>query len=114
MARVLDLADVLELIDDRLNGLITNDKFCWSRRGRLRLSWPHYPLRERDRTARRETLSPVEDAQRGGSDETAVVHPSRRSRAPGRPAAVGSGLPAVAGLGASAAGRPDSGSGEMR
>jgi hypothetical protein len=38
MAGVFDLAHVLELIDDRFNGLITNDQFCWSRSGQLRLS----------------------------------------------------------------------------
>jgi hypothetical protein len=30
---------------DGLNGLITNDKFCWTRRGALSLSWPRsHPL----------------------------------------------------------------------
>ncbi len=31
-----------------LNGTITNDKFCMSRAGRLRLSWWRLPLRARE------------------------------------------------------------------
>jgi hypothetical protein len=78
VARVLNLADVLELIEDGLNGLITNDKFCWSRPGQLRLSWPHYPLALRASTARRTnapraSLPPSEHAHGGGSHETPLA-----------------------------------------
>ena len=36
--------------EEGFNGMITNDKFCMTRQGRLRLSWWRRPIRLRDET----------------------------------------------------------------
>ena len=110
MTRVLDLAEVLELIIGRLDGLLTHDKFCWSRHGQLRLSWPHFPLRvcqKRDRSVTGllavRHLFPVSMLTgRGGSHETVMVHTPRSRGAIRRAAALGSGVSVAAGMDASA------------
>ena len=45
---VLEPPAVLHSGEEWLDGLITNDKFCLVRTGRLALSWWRYPLRRRD------------------------------------------------------------------
>src|SRR5262249_47985053 len=70
--QVIEVMTVLELVEDLLNGVITNDKFCLTRQGHLQLTWWRFPLRRRGEAARRDVAAPVEAAQRGGSDETAM------------------------------------------
>ena len=82
-----------------LNGLITNDKFCLTRTGRLRLSWP------RARVGLRVPASlqpPGGVTHQGGEHAAAATHLARPAqwRAGGnRPAALGSGLPASPAVG---------------
>lgn len=79
-----------------LNGLITNDKFCLTRAGRLRLSWPR---------ARVRSLPPAyssgEVIHRGGEHAAAahLARPAHRRSDGDRPAALGSGLPAPPAMG---------------
>ena len=47
---MMHLEDVLAFLDTGFNGLITNDKFCMSRRGELQLSWWRRPLKLREKT----------------------------------------------------------------
>ena len=54
---------ILDLINDQLNGIITNDKFCMSRTGRLKLSWWRLPLRART-VVSNEVESPCEGNNR--------------------------------------------------
>ena len=79
-----------------LNGLITNDKLCLTRAGRLRLSWPR---------ARVRSLAPAyssgEVIHRGGEYAAAahLARPAHRRSDGDRPAALGSGLPAPPAMG---------------
>ena len=79
-----------------LNGLITNDKFCLTRAGWLRLSWPR---------ARVRSLAPAyssgEVIHRGGEHAAAahLARPAHRRSDGDRPAALGSGLPAPPAMG---------------
>ena len=79
-----------------LNGLITNDKFCLTRAGRLRLSWPR---------ARVRSLAPAYssgDVIHRGGEYAAAAHlarPAHRRSDGDRPAALGSGLPAPPAMG---------------
>ena len=78
------------------DGLITNDKFCLTRAGRLRLSWPR---------ARVRSLAPAyssgEVIHRGGEHAAAahLARPAHRRSDGDRPAALGSGLPAPPAMG---------------
>ena len=47
VARPSEAADRLHSAEDLLNGLLTNDKFCWSRPARLHLRWWRRALRDR-------------------------------------------------------------------
>jgi hypothetical protein len=82
-----------------LNGLITNDKFCLTRTGRLRLSWP------RARVGLRVPASlqpPGGVTHQGGEHAAAATHlarPAQRRAGGNRPAALGSGLPASPAVG---------------
>jgi hypothetical protein len=38
---------LLCVMEGHFNGLITSDKFCWTRPGQLRLAWWRRPLRLR-------------------------------------------------------------------
>ena len=38
---------LLGVAEASLNGVITSDKFCWSRYGQLRLAWSRRPMRLR-------------------------------------------------------------------
>ena len=83
---------------DQLNGLITNDKFCLIRRGRLTLSWWRRPLRLRDRPVAVAYLH-EDPVHRGGAHGTVMASAPISADEPGRGAAVGPGLPAPAALG---------------
>jgi hypothetical protein len=85
---------LLELLVRLLHGLITNDKFCLTRRTQLRLSWP------RARWAGRAWPSkqpPDEVTHRGGEHAAPaaarVARPAERGADGGRAAALGSGVP---------------------
>jgi hypothetical protein len=102
-----------------LNGLITNDKFCLTRTGRLTLTWsrrrPQPPGPSSGGTAY------PSDGQfhRGGTYETPPVeHSPRTEIGLGRTAPLGSGLPAPSAMDvverAGAQTRPDSDAGGVR
>jgi hypothetical protein len=87
-----------------VNGLITNDKFCWTRRGALSLSWPR--SRPLPRAWRQETPGsgyvPPDDRvsrhHRGGryasSPSTLMAPAPSTGSSPRRTAALGSGVSA--------------------
>jgi len=83
-------------LEGDVNGLITNDKFCLTRAGRLRLSWPR---------ARVRSLPPAYssgDVIHRGGEHAAAAHlarPAHRRSDGDRPAALGSGLPAPPAIG---------------
>ena len=92
------------------NGLITNDKFCLTRIGRLQLSWP------RARGGRQETAAPQlpgEITHRGGDDAAAasMACPANRRVDADRPAAMGPGLPTPPAVGGDDVTRADTGAG---
>src|SRR5688572_3461808 len=60
-----DPAVLLAPPDQPLDGLITNDKFCLSRPGRLTLSWWRCPLRRREQAQR--GAVPDTNGDRGGA-----------------------------------------------
>ena len=87
------------------NGLITNDKFCLTRTGQLRLSWP------RARGGLRDPGAPQlsgEITRRGeehaAAATTHLARPARRRTDRDRPAALGSGLSAPPAVGDDPAG----------
>jgi hypothetical protein len=82
-----------------LNGLITNDKFCMSRMGRLKLSWSRYPLRLRGQAMGQPVYPPDESSRRGGSRETPMDNSPADETISGRAAAVGSRLPVPSAMG---------------
>jgi hypothetical protein len=47
VARSAEAAHFLQPAEDLLNGLFTNDKFCWSRPASLRLNWWRRAYRDR-------------------------------------------------------------------
>ena len=89
----------MELAVATLNGLITNDKFCMSRMGRLKLSWSRYPLRLRGQSMGQPVYPPDETSRRGGNRETPMEDLPPGERVPGRAAAVGSRLPVPSAMG---------------
>src|SRR5215208_1657930 len=95
-----DPPQVLQPTDDPLNGLITNDKFCLTRTGRLQLSWPRARWAGRAWPARH---PPDEVTHRGGEHAgpaTARVARAADRRAGGHGgAALGPGLPAPPAVG---------------
>lgn len=93
---VVEAKFVLQLLVGLLNGLITNDKFCLTRPGRLRLSWS----RARGRSPA-PAYPPGESTHRGGEHATAahLARPAHRRADGDRPAALGPGLPAPPALG---------------
>src|SRR5690349_8519160 len=82
----------------RLDGLITNGKFCCVRRVQLSLTWWHRPLRLRG-SALQGDVVPTGEPDEPDLERVPPVQPAPRWRAP-----VGSGLPAAGPLGR--AGRP--------
>jgi len=56
----------LEQFEVRLNGLITNDKFCFIRTAQLKLTWSRFPLRLRSRSTGRAEGQPENKGHQGG------------------------------------------------
>jgi len=80
--------------ESAFNGLITNDKFCLSRTGRLTLSWSRRLPHLRDQPSGETAYPSDETSHRGGTYETPVENSPHTETGPGRAAPVGSGLPA--------------------
>ena len=59
-----------------LNGIITNNKFCLSRTGRLQLSWWRLPLRTRKQIADGVESPPKESQPVEESDEKTAMESS--------------------------------------
>src|SRR5260221_130237 len=82
-------------LEDRLNGLITNDKFCLTRCGRLALTWPRsHPLPRAWRQGSA-AYAPRDDPHRRGGRHASPAHalvapPPSTVPSPGRAAALGS------------------------
>jgi hypothetical protein len=72
-----------------LNGMITNDKFCMIRQGRVQLRWSRRPYRFRPRKS---DYAPDEIRQEESSHETPLADTAAVPADGGRGAAVGSGL----------------------
>ena len=81
-----------------INGLITNDKFCLTRVGRLRLSWPRAQIRCQASTG---AYPRGEITHRGGDHAAAapLARPAHRRGGSNRPAALGPGLSAPPAVG---------------
>jgi hypothetical protein len=92
-----------------LNGLITNDKFCLSRFGRLALQWPRSPLHLRAASGASLTASLGEEVHQGGSHETAVARAASELRPPRRAPSLGSRLPGAPSVGRYRGGQEASG-----
>jgi hypothetical protein len=82
-----------------LNGLITNDKFCLSRTGRLTLTWSRRPLRLQDHPTGNTAYPSDGSTHRGGTNETPVEHSPRTKTGLRRATSVGSGLPVPPAMG---------------
>ncbi len=89
-----DPREVFDPAEQVLDGLITNDKFCLSRSGRLVLSWWRYPLRRRDQEQAHRGTIPDTEGDRGGADAAPVADPPSDAAGCGRSTSMGSGLPA--------------------
>jgi hypothetical protein len=101
----------LAALADGVNGLITNDKFCWTRRSILSLTWPRsYPLPRAWRQDLPE-YAPLDDRvyrhRRGGqhaSSPPTILAPAPSAvSSPRRTAALGSSLSAPRAMGAALA-----------
>src|SRR5262249_46398134 len=84
-----------------LNGLITNDKFCFARTSQVKLRWAHRPRRDSPQAlmAKREYL-PKTLHLAGGTSEAQVANPASLSDSHRRSAALGPSLPTPTGVGA--------------
>ena len=91
--------------DARLDGLITNDKFCFTRWGTLRLSWSRRPLRLRSAEPRQCDTLLEGNTHPGGTDEAGVDNSQADSGADRRSASLGPGLPVSSGMGTSGGAR---------
>ena len=91
------------------NGLITNDKFCLSRYGRLKLNWSRYDvyLKRKDGVAKCSTWDKQQDYRR--SDETPMASPSPDESSNRRTTALGSRLPTAGTVGNAPANDQDEG-----
>ena len=78
-----------------LNGMITNDKFCMIRQGRVQLRWSRRPYRFRPRKS---DYAPDEIRQEESRHETPLADTAAVPADGGRGAAVGSGLSIPRGL----------------
>jgi hypothetical protein len=74
-----------------LNGLITNDKFCFTREVRLKLTWWRRALKQRSAAS----FSVTTLTGYGGSDEPSLDETSSSAGAVGRITPLGSGLSVV-------------------
>src|SRR5215218_7363120 len=83
--------------DRPLDGLITKDKFCMRRRERLALSVSRREVyttpTKLEEPAHSRAYPPYESTHHGGANETPVPRPPGSGGTPGRPAALGPGLP---------------------
>src|ERR1700712_2149061 len=84
----------------RLNGLITNDKFCLVRTAQLALTWWRRPLRRRGCKQASQGAGPDLESDRGGAHASTLAGPSTGADCFGRGTAMGSGLQPPPGLGA--------------
>jgi len=92
-----------DLMVGDFNGLITNDKFCLSRPGRLMLSWSRRPRRPRQSDAQAD-YPPNDIAHCGGPHETTLARAPAFDSEPRRTTSLGSGLPIPSAM---EPGRPD-------
>ena len=79
--------------DASRDGLITNDKFCFSRWSRLRLSWWRRPLRLRSAEPQQCGTLLEGNSHPGGDNEAGMDSSQTDGSASGRPAPLGLGLP---------------------
>src|SRR5436309_5143185 len=94
-----DGAELLELTEAALDGLIANDKFCCTRRVRLSLSWWRKPLSQRGPVLQAEPVR-AEDPYDADMDCLPPVRFAPRGTAP-----AGSGVPVAGAPGSRAGGR---------
>ena len=80
-------------MDACFDGLITNDKFCLVRTGKLKLSHWHLPLRRRIGIPGEKVYSVQPVTECGGHHETPVEDPARGDGVPGWAEAMGSSIP---------------------
>ena len=99
VAQVLGVREEVSLLAVAVlvDGLITNDKFCFIRHQRLSLTWPRYPASSLDKRLERATSTPAypphEATRHGGKHDTPVARLQVDSTAPGRQPTPGSSLP---------------------
>jgi hypothetical protein len=86
-------AIVFQVAEHFFNGLITNDKFCMVRTGKLRLSHWRLPLKRRIGTAEQKEYSAQQEIVCGGNHETSVDDPPRGEGGSGWAEAMESSLP---------------------
>jgi hypothetical protein len=79
--------------ESAFNGLITNDKFCLTRTGRLTLTWSRRRPQSPDRPTGDATYPSDGNSHRGGTYETPVEHSPRTETGPGWSTPMGPGLP---------------------
>jgi hypothetical protein len=85
---------------DGLDGLIANDKFCLSRFGHLRLSWPRFPLRVPQ--AEPDVCPSPENMLAAGGNDAGMAGSSGAAAPTGWATMLGPGLPAAPDLDAGA------------
>src|SRR5690348_7776672 len=88
LALRLDAQMFAHLAVGDLNGLITNDKFCYARQAHLTLSWWRKPLQDRKSADRTSTAKSC-----GGDDEARVAETTGVDRTPRCATALGSSVP---------------------
>jgi hypothetical protein len=81
---------------DYRDGLITNDKFCLSRFGQLKLNWWRFPLRLRPEA--RAICPPAQKLSAAGVHDAGMAGAPCAAAPPGRAAPLGSGLSAAHGV----------------
>jgi hypothetical protein len=91
------MEQVFAVAESLLNGLITNDKFCMTRTGQLRLNHWRRPLRLRTSDTEQMVYSASEESECGGSHETPVENPSGSTGISKRPEPMGPSLSLSAG-----------------
>jgi hypothetical protein len=69
-----------EVTEHLFNGLLTNDKFCMTRTGQLRLNHCRRPLRLRPSSTEKKVYSASEKSECGGNHETPVENSSGSAR----------------------------------
>jgi hypothetical protein len=89
---------VFLFVNAGFNGTITNDKFCMSRAGHLRLTWWHLSLRARQKGTQAveypsEKNTMECDLQEDTHEETAMDHPTSHGEVCRRSVSMGSELP---------------------